>query len=114
MYAGNMASRLVSTESSTPFAIASMRSEELLPWKNAIHKENLWVYSVEAQQSALLNTIESITDLSSQKVNLIFSNAESFVICKKENNWSGWNHIDLTDMNAVSSISSVNAKFIHF
>ena len=39
MFAGNMGSRLVSNQSTFPFSNASMRSEEVLPWKNAIQQE---------------------------------------------------------------------------
>lgn len=108
MYAGNMTSRMTSVETSVPFTTASMRSEEVLPWKEAIKAESLWVCSIETQQSAFYNALDSISDLNGQNVNLMFSNDESFVIYKKDAKWSGWSHVDLGDMTTVSKISSEN------
>jgi hypothetical protein len=106
MYAGNMSSRLISNEVKAPFSTASLRSEELLPWKDAIKKTGLWVCSIEGQQSAVLNSIEGLGEFANQKVNLFYTNEDTFVIRKSENNWKSWNHIDMEDLSLVSEISS--------
>lgn len=106
MFAGNMGSRLISNEGTIPFSNASMRSEEVLPWKNAIQQEKLWVCSLETQQSALFDVLESIGSLKTQNINLIFSSYDSFVIFKKGQMWAGWNKIDLSDSSAISKLSS--------
>jgi hypothetical protein len=114
MFAGNMGSRLVSNQSTFPFSNASMRSEEVLPWKNAIQQENLWVCSVETQQSALFDVLESIDSLKNQNTNLIFSGYDSFVIFKKGKMWAGWNKIDLDDSSVISKLSSEEGELCLF